>query len=150
MRKLTIGTDKYTEVIAMDEPEFDANHLYQVHPSVPPKENAVSWCQMITFQRGPIKEHGVNGLHNEDLICIVIDRIQGFQRGKHACEYNKVAIRQLEGALCSLRTRTLTREAAGVEGTSKPDPACGAAQERADDQKDPHIPPLKENNVPRV
>ena len=30
MRKLNIGTEKYTKVFAVDEPEFNANHVYEV------------------------------------------------------------------------------------------------------------------------
>ena len=32
----------------------------------------------ICFQNGPIKENGVNGCQNEDLIAVVIDRLQQF------------------------------------------------------------------------
>ncbi|GAG13736.1 unnamed protein product, partial [marine sediment metagenome] len=73
----------------------------------------------IPFQKGPVKEHGINGIHNEDLLCIVIDRLESFQKGEYACEENEVALNQLKIALMCLRTRTIRREKTGIEGTSK-------------------------------
>lgn len=69
------------------------------------------------FQKGAIQKHGVNGVHNEDLISIVLDRLQCFQTGKYACEYNELAAKCLENALAFLRERTNERENRGVEGT---------------------------------
>lgn len=119
MRTLEIGTRKYTEVKVLDEPsQGNANHRYEVAPSTPPKENEVSWVQPITFQRGPIKEAGVNGVQNEDLIAIVIDRMRGFQSGDYACRDNANALKHLEEALLWLNHRTEKRELRGVEGTN--------------------------------
>lgn len=73
--------------------------------------------QEISFQDGPIKESGVNGIMNEDLIAIVIDRMQGFQSGDYKCRENAIAITKLEEALLWLRKRTTDRERRGVEGT---------------------------------
>ena len=55
---------------------------------------------------------------NEDLIAIVIDRMQGFQSGQFKCRENAVALTKLEEALMWLRKRTQDREDRGVEGTS--------------------------------
>ena len=46
----------------------------------------------VLFQDGPVAEVGVNGCHNEDLIAIVIDRLQHFQRGDFACRENALAL----------------------------------------------------------
>lgn len=118
-RVLNIGTQKHTEVRVIDEPSHgNANHRYEVGPvNANPKE--VTWVQPIQFQEGPIKEHGVNGVHNEDLIAIVIDRMRGFQSGDYACRDNALALTKLEEALMWLRNRTNEREARGVEGTHK-------------------------------
>ena len=72
----------------------------------------------VHFQNGPIKENGVNGCHNEDLIAIVIDRLRGFQCGDFACEENANALASLEEALMLLNIRTLGRINRGVEGTN--------------------------------
>ncbi|RPH88532.1 MAG: hypothetical protein EHM32_01115 [Spirochaetales bacterium] len=69
------------------------------------------------FQNGPLKESGVNGCHNEDLIAIVIDRLNGFQSGDYNCRENALALTKLEEALHWLNHRTAARQVRGVEGT---------------------------------
>lgn len=53
----------------------------------------------------------------EALIAIVIDRLQGFQRGQFACEENVLALHKLHEAMHWLHHRTREREERGVEGT---------------------------------
>jgi len=118
MRTLEIGTRKYTEAIVLDEPgQGNANHEYAIRP-VGEQETVSGWIQKISFQNGPIKECGVNGIMNEDLIAVVIDRMRGFQSGDYACRDNTLALTKLEEALMWLRNRTNSREARGVEGTN--------------------------------
>lgn len=110
MRK--IGTDKYTSVYVVDEKgQGGANHQYEI-------KSDDYLMSSIKFQNGPIREYGVNGIFNEDLITIVIDRLQGFQSKEYACRENAIALTKLEEALMWLRKRTNDREARGVEGTS--------------------------------
>ncbi len=117
MRELNIGTQKYTKVVAVDEPSYgNANHIYQVH-TIPKDGEDYSILGDVAFQKGPIKECGVNGVMNEDLIAIVIDRMRGFQSGDYKCRDNALALTKLEEALMWLRNRTNEREARGVEGT---------------------------------
>ena len=71
----------------------------------------------INFQEGPIKECGVNGVCNEDLINMVIERLESFQNTDFKCRENAIAITKLEEALLWLRKRTMAREQRGVEGT---------------------------------
>ncbi len=114
-RILGIGSKKYTKVSVEDEPGAGgANHVYNVLTSSVPE----AVLGMVKFQNGPIKESGVNGVMNEDLIAIVIDRMQGFQSGEYKCRENAVALTKLEEALMWLRKRTQDREDRGVEGTS--------------------------------
>lgn len=114
-RKLEIGSEKYTQVFACDERgDGDANHQYSVGTTEQPS----SILGVVNFQKGPIKESGVNGVMNEDLIAIVIDRLQGFQDGDYKCRENAIALTKLEEALLWLRKRTMDRERRGVEGTS--------------------------------
>ena len=119
MRVLEIGTREHTEVRVCDEPALGngANHVYQV-VSCPDAETDILRCT-VEFQNGPVKEVGVNGIHNEDLICIVIDRLEGFQSGDYACEDNGKAIANLHMALANLRKRTDERKERGVEGTNE-------------------------------
>lgn len=71
----------------------------------------------VQFQHGPIKEVGVNGLTNEALLAIVIDRMEGFQSGKYACRENALALTKLHEARMWLFERTRERLSRGVEGT---------------------------------
>lgn len=76
-----------------------------------------SVLQEIHFQQGPVKECGVNGVANEDLLLMIITRLQQFNQGAFSCRENSMAITKLEEAVMWLRKRTLAREARGVEGT---------------------------------
>jgi len=108
--------EKYTKVYAVDEKGIGgANHEY--HIAFDRDNNGYISTQGINFQKGAIKESKVNGIMNEDLLCIVIDRLQGFQSEKFACRENAIALTKIEEALMWLRKRTEDREARGVEGT---------------------------------
>lgn len=72
----------------------------------------------IRFQNGPVKEHGVNGISNEALLAVLIDRLEGFQSGRFACHDNQVALDHLQSARLWLHKRTMDRVARGVDGKS--------------------------------
>lgn len=72
----------------------------------------------ISFQNGPVKESGINGLQNEDLLAIVADRLEGFQTGDFPSSENALALDRVLGAMSALESRTRQREIRGVEGTS--------------------------------
>jgi hypothetical protein len=117
-RVVEIGTRRYTQVVCLDAPGAgNACHIYRVlSVQRDPSEPQAVYAQ-VDFQNGPVKESGVNGCHNEDLIAIVIDRLQGFQGGKFSCRENAIALTKLEEVLMWLRKRTDNRVARGVEGT---------------------------------
>lgn len=73
----------------------------------------------IKFQCGPIKEHGVNGTSIENVIELLVQRLQGFQKGPFRCRTNAVAITKLEEAIMWLEERTKQRLKQGVEGTNQ-------------------------------
>lgn len=73
----------------------------------------------IRFQNGPIAEAGVNGISNEVLLAIVIDRLRCFQESDFKCRENALALTKLEESLMWLQERTRRRVARGVEGTSQ-------------------------------
>lgn len=106
-----LATSKYTEVHHEKDYSFNAPHHFEVR-SV---EGDV--LAEVNFQEGPIKEAGINGVMNEDLIAMVIARLNGFQNSDFRCRENAVAITKLEETLMWLRKRTADREARGVEGT---------------------------------
>lgn len=121
MRKVNIGTNNYTEVYATDDAAFNANHEYIVvaAPAEGEEIGLDNPYAKVKFQEGPIKENGVNGCHNEDLIAIVLDRLYSLNQGDFACRENSIAITKLEEALMWLNKRTLDRRSRGVEGTSQ-------------------------------
>ena len=113
-------TAKYTHVLEEKEYQFNAPHTFEVvrkldaNTEFNPETDLLA---KIHFQEGPIKEHGVNGVANEDLLVMVIRRLQGFQDSPYSCRENAMAITKLEEALMWLRKRTMGRENRGVEGT---------------------------------
>jgi hypothetical protein len=74
--------------------------------------------KVVLFQNGPIAEAGVNGITQEVLIAICIDRLRSFQSGPFACKANACALTHLEEALHWLQQRTIERMRRGVEGTN--------------------------------
>jgi hypothetical protein len=115
-------TTKYTEVFHEDpsEMKFNAPHHFTVHSAEKQPENTPQpFLAAINFQEGPIKECGVNGVCNEDLIAMVITRLEHFQKSQFACRENAIAITKLEEALLWLRKRTMGRENRGIEGTNQ-------------------------------
>lgn len=94
----------------------NASHYYLLKY---PAEGLAGATQFVSFQNGPIKENGVNGVTNEALLAIVIDRLQGFQSSQYACRENAIALTKLQEAAMWLESRTKAREARGVEGTHK-------------------------------
>lgn len=73
----------------------------------------------VIFQNGPVAEHGVNGVTQEVLLAIVIDRLQCFQRSAFACRENAIALTHIETAMMWLQKRTRDRIARGVEGRAE-------------------------------
>lgn len=70
----------------------------------------------ITFQDGPVLENGVNGCQTEDVIELLIERLEGFEAGPYNSFYNRQAIQHLRTALDRLNARTRDRVRRGVEG----------------------------------
>ena len=100
-------------------------------PNIGPRPFGVN----LRFQNGPIaKVEDMNGITNEALLAVVIDRMRSFQhpivntsdggtghdftqRGTYACRENACALTHLEEALMWLQKRTHDRMKRGVEGT---------------------------------
>jgi len=123
MKKLEhdLLTSKYTEVYheKSEFMKYNAPHQFNVFASTPDDGNKSKILASIHFQEGPIKECGVNGVYNEDLIAMVICRLEHFQKSEFACRDNGMAITKLEEAMLWLRKRTIGRENKGIEGTHK-------------------------------
>lgn len=108
---------------AKDEKNGNASHLYCIQRqrrSAGAKPNDMANACVISFQRGPLGENVPNGISNESLIAIVIDRLECFNDGPFRCRENSLAITALEEALHWMHHRTMKRQSLGLEGKSKP------------------------------
>lgn len=74
---------------------------------------------ILRFQNGPINEVGVNGLTQEVLLAILIDRLKAFHAGPYNSDENYEALVHCRLALNALNKRTNRRVSEGVEGTHK-------------------------------
>jgi hypothetical protein len=108
---------------ALDEPDHEkgggAHHKYGIWVSQPGAdiEQGSDPDVVISFQHGPVKEFGANGITQEALLAIVLDRLRSFQRSRFSCRENAVAITKIEEGMMWLHKRTLDRVRKGVEGT---------------------------------
>ena len=124
-RKLTdhiVSGDQAVQlsILVADEPGAGgANHHY--HIDWLPKDGGIDPTipnnLEVKFQNGPIKENGVNGITQEALLAITIDRLRSFQNGPYKCRENAIALTHCEEALMWLQRRTVERIKRGVEGT---------------------------------
>jgi hypothetical protein len=106
------------EITVTDEPgQGGANHKYEIRKPHGHGADFPLLCS-VNFQNGPIKEVGVNGITQEALIAICMDRLRSFQKGPFACDDNQIALDHLRLALRTLQNRTRARIARGVEGTN--------------------------------
>lgn len=116
-------TQNYTMVIHEQPFKFNAPHHFKVivaHPDTDGDHKGQNRVVgIVDFQEGPIKENGVNGVANEDLLGMVLCRLENFQKSEYKCRENACAITKIEEALMWLRKRTNSRVKRGVEGTSK-------------------------------
>ena len=110
-----------TTVLAVDGPtRGGACHVYEVRAVTPAEHPAGGdLLATITFQQGPIKEHGVNGVQHVDLLAIIRDRLDFFQAGPFKSPGNEVTAGFVGAAIASEDNRTRRRVLAGTEGTSK-------------------------------
>lgn len=120
MKKLSedLVTDNYTEVYHEEEFTHHAPHHFKVKQSIKQvMAGEQDLLAVIHFQEGPIEERGVNGVMNEDLLAMVLTRLEHFQKSEFKCRENENAIDAIEDAMYWLRKRTRERKARGVEGT---------------------------------
>ena len=69
----------------------------------------------INFQKGAVKENGVNGVTTESLLATSLHRTQQLNK-RFPCRENAIAITKMEEALLWLNKRTTDRQERGVEG----------------------------------
>lgn len=126
MREITIhvanpANDKIKITVTDEQGAGGANHRYEISGfDTASNPSALGFAEdnvHLLFQNGPILQKGVNGITQEALLAIVIDRLQAFQAGPYACTENGDALAHCLLALGALHSRTRARMARGVEGT---------------------------------
>lgn len=107
---------------AVDAPAPDgASHRYVIEVIDRPKTNndaadrIVERCEL-NFQNGGLKEVGPNGITDQALLAIVMDRMRGFNDGPFRCRENSIIITKLEEALMWMEKRANDRARRNVEG----------------------------------
>lgn len=115
--KVTALNETAIRVFAVDEPGAGggANHKYEIWIK---KENHTEVVE-INFQHGPLLEADVNGLTDQALLAIVLDRLRGFQKGEFSCRENAIALTHFETGLLWTGKRAADRRARNVEGTNQ-------------------------------
>ena len=108
MGKLVDKAKEVVERLRKDQEEKDGS------PALIEREHL-----RVKFQLGPVKEVGENGTQIEPVLEILINRLEGFQKGSFACRENALAITKLQEAIHWLNHRTRDRLRRGVEGTNQ-------------------------------
>lgn len=110
--------EKLNDVYVLDEKgNGGANHVYMICKK--DKDILDSVLVDINFQKGPRKEgSSTNGILDTDLLEIVRHRLQGFQEGPFASDYNAHALKHIEEALHCLNARVEDRIDRNVLGTN--------------------------------
>lgn len=113
----------HVEVVTADYRASDgAHHKYTVRTYQDPihqdgriNNRVVAQCD-ISFQDGGLKEVGPNGITDQALIAIVLDRVRSFNEGPYRCRENSMMITKLEEALMWGEKRGNDRARRNVEG----------------------------------
>jgi hypothetical protein len=108
-------------VLTADERASDnAHHAYVIGVSrgaecSTERDEVVERCEL-NFQNGGLKEVGANGITDQALIAVVLDRMRSFNDGQFRCRENSMIITKLEEAMMWMEKRGNDRARRGVEG----------------------------------
>lgn len=114
------GLNEAIQIEVLDEPgQGGACHEYGILLSPDKTKPGQPNHWRISFQNGPLGENAPNGISQEALLAVVIDRLRCFQEGPFKCRENAIALTHIETGLQWLQKRTRDRMARGVEGTNR-------------------------------
>lgn len=117
MREIKQTYNRYTTVHAGDERTVgNACHEYFISRKGKLEITPAGEFGHVKFQEGPILKSKPNGCYMEDLLAIVIDRLEGFQSGDYPCRENALALTKIQEAVHWLNHRTNDRIERNVEG----------------------------------
>lgn len=106
------GLNESIEITADNADASGASHYYELHIGG-------SFIGSIQFQQGPREAEGSRaGATEAAMFAILIDRLQGFQRGPYGCRENAIQITKLEECLHWTKARADDRAKRGVLGTN--------------------------------
>lgn len=108
-------------IFATEPIGLGAPHQYSIRVSLSGRADDAILVNEVRFQHGPVGKDGsnINGISDESLIEILVNRLIAFQDGPWASEANSRALSHLRGALSAMEERTARRRASGVEGTTQ-------------------------------
>ncbi len=107
------------EVFTTDHCQQDgAHHAYriEVYDRYDKKDEGMRSHAELQFQNGGLKEVGANGITDQALLAIVLDRMRGFNDGPYRCRENSIIITKLEEAMMWMEKRSNDRARRCVEG----------------------------------
>ena len=99
--------EKYTYVtgesaLGNDNP---TNHVFEVRRTF---DDAL--VSRVNFHSGSFSVNTINGLLNEDLMIMLIDRLESFQKSKLKCRENEAALQHLYEALFWMNQRQINKK----------------------------------------
>lgn len=109
---------------ADERADDNAHHKYVIEAWIPqlvspgPAPQMVERCE-ISFQNGGLKEVGPNGITDQALLAVVLDRLRSFNDGPYRSRENSMMITKLEEVLMWGEKRGNDRARRGVEGERK-------------------------------
>lgn len=110
---LLTNVDSNKTINHEEEKVYNNYHEYTIKDS-----DSKTVCT-INFQKGPVKEVGVNGVTEKELLLILKDRLENFQNSSFKCSYNASTLECINNALAFTDARTKDRESRKVEGYNK-------------------------------
>ena len=114
LREAYARSSRCESAAAADPP---AEVVISLQSLVPDRPMSTRPVISLKFQSGQSGEVGVNGCTIEDVIGVLITRLEAFQQGPLWCHETRYVIEKLLSAQSWLRERTRVRREQGVEGT---------------------------------
>ena len=122
------GLNEALQIVAMDQPgPGGANHLYSIYvPDSVPLKPGVTISVHVQFQNGPIGSPAdINGISNEALLAVLIDRMRGFQhRREGEVARDAITAARAAGILRSASAAPAVAADAGFDFNSRGQYAC--------------------------
>lgn len=108
-----ISENGLNSVFVNDEVKFNGHHDYEIR-----RNDTNEVLLKIHYQEGARKDpNSIPGILDLDLLYIVRDRIQTFQKGEFACRENELVLTKVEEAIMWSEARVKDRERRAVLGT---------------------------------